>query len=40
VVSTTAHQATGALLLALATLLMLWTRRLLAVDAATGSLRN
>jgi cytochrome c oxidase assembly protein subunit 15 len=30
VVITTAHQATGALLLAVATLLMLWTRRLLA----------
>jgi cytochrome c oxidase assembly protein subunit 15 len=34
VVFTTAHQATGALLLALATLLMLWTRRLLAPATA------
>ena len=29
IVFTTAHQATGALLLGLSTMLMLWTRRLL-----------
>jgi len=40
VVFTTAHQATGALLLALSTLLMLWTRRLLAADTTADSLGN
>jgi cytochrome c oxidase assembly protein subunit 15 len=36
IIFTTAHQATGALLLALATLLMLWTRRLLNRANATA----
>jgi len=40
VVFTTAHQATGALLLALATLLMIWTRRLLAADEVTDIIRS